>query len=223
MARPTGLEPDLISHGLRGRGPAINSSNSSGESTPGGRNRPQGRGPKFGSSPPATGGRTTGDGEFNSVTSQLLGDGSYEAVATAKRDWLTGLGPEDSATTIFTWPALSDSILKGPKRRALWDEVTNFSSERDVINAPEAIGSTTITGLSGRINKLVPGQINAKGVGAETFSANSAAAFTCKGYAGTFIVLNNGTPGYQHRKDSLIYLRDFSFGQGAEEAGINII
>lgn len=157
------------------------------------------------------------------MTSQLLGDGSYEAVATAKRDWLTGLGPENSATTIFTWPALSDSRLKGPKRRALWDEVSNFSSERDVINAPEAIGSTTITGLSGRVNKLVPGQINAKGVGAETFLANSAAAFTCKGYAGTFIVLNNGTSGYQHRKDSLIYLRNFSFGQGAEEAGINIV
>jgi hypothetical protein len=37
------------------------------------------------------------------------------------------------------------------------------------------------------------------------------------------VVLNNGTPGYQHRKDSLIYLRDFSFEQGAEGAGINII
>lgn len=220
MARPSGLGPDLISGGLRGRGPAIDSS---GESNPGVRNRPQARGPKFGSSSSATGGRANGDGAFNAVTSQLLGDGSYEAVATAKRDWLTGLGLEETTPTTFTWTQLSDSMLKGPKRRALWDEVTNFSSERDVINAPEAIGSTTITGLSGRINKLVPGQINAKGVGAETFLANSAAAFTCKGYAGTFIVLNNGTPGYQHRKDSLIYLRDFSFDQGAEEAGINII
>lgn len=218
MAGTTGLGTDLALGGRRDRGTESAPERGAGRS-----NRKPGGGPKAGSGIPQTGGRAIEDPELNPVASQLLADGTYEAVATARRDLLTGLGPEDTTATTFTWTQLSDSRLKGPKRRALWDEVTNFSSERDVINAPEAIGSMTITGLSGSINKLVPGQITAKGVGAETFSANSAAAFTCKGYSGTFVVLNNGTPGYQHRKDSLIYLRDFSFEQGAEGAGINII
>lgn len=212
---------DVFSIGsLRARGLASDNAPERGSRST---SRKQGKGPKVGSRAPETGGGTNGDAELTPVTSQLLDDGTYEAVATAKRDLLTGLGPDDTAKTTFTWTELTDSMLKGPRRRVLWDEVTNFSSERDVINAPETTIPTMITGISGSINKLVPGQINAKALGADTFSAHSAAAFTCKGYTGTFVVLNNGTAGYQQRKDSLIYLRDFSFDQAPEGAGINII
>ena len=150
-----------------------------------------------------------GGDDFNVVINTPRGDGSFDALATPARDRLTGQ-PGDVGT-FFTWTNLTDSLLKGSRRSVLIDEVRDFTSLVDGLDAPLNVTTQEILNPGGRINKLNAGQINAKGVGGESFAANTAAAFTCKGYSGVFVVFNDARAGYQQNSDSLIQLVGYTF------------
>lgn len=157
--------------------------------------------------------------DFNEVTPTFVeGDGAtsgyWSATATAQRDRLTGQAAGSTEPTLFRWQSLRDSRLKGRKKAPMWDVVQNFNPVRDRLDAPDSVSGTTITDSSGAIRRLRPGQINAKALGAEAFAANTAAAFTCQGYDGIFVVANNGVAGYQHRKDALMFLEGVSLEDG---------
>lgn len=170
-----------------------------------------------------------------------LEGGFYVVEATAKRDLLNPGAPapaeptdpavdptsgdpaapatEQQQATLYRWNSRQDSTLKGPRRSELWDVVTNYR-DGDEIDAPEGITTTEITESSGSIRKLNAGLINAKGVGGEAFAANTARAFLYTGpnkdlQDGVFVVFNDNNPGYQHRKDGLIFLKGFSFEREA--------
>jgi len=134
-----------------------------------------------------------------------------EMIATPVRDLLTGISDAGIATN-FVWQNLGDSLLKGRGNSVLWDEVVDFKpSEGDELYAPENITTENISAPSGNISKLVAGQINAKGLKGKSFLANSAAAFTCDGFNGLFVVFNDARAGYQPNSDSLLFLKDFRF------------
>ena len=153
--------------------------------------------------------RASESGSGSPVANTSRGDGSFEALATPLRDLLTG-EPGDVGT-FFTWTNLTDSLLKGAGRTVLWDRVVDFTSVVDGLDAPANVTTTEITALSGSVAKLVPGQIHSKGVGASNFAPNTAAAFTCKGFDGVFVVFNDAVTGYQPSSDSLIHLAGYTF------------
>lgn len=130
----------------------------------------------------------------------------------------------ESQATVYRWESLGDSVLKGPRRSELWDVVTDFNGAADQIDAPDSITTTEITESSGSIKKLNAGQINAKGLGGDEFKADTARAFLYAGpnkelQNGVFVVFNDSRPGYQHRTDSLIFVRGFSFEGGGGGEG----
>ena len=167
-----------------------------------GRDRSRGRGSDDGGAGSSISG-------LNVVINTSRGDGSFEALATPLRDQLTG--QPGNVGTFFTWANLTDSLLKGAGRSVLWDQVVDFTSVIDGLDAPANVTTTEITSLSGSISKLAPGLINAKGVGGANFAPNTAAAFTCKGYDGVFVVFNDGVAGYQQTSDSLVHLAGYTF------------
>ena len=155
-----------------------------------------------------------GQQSLNPVSNTPRSDGSYVALATPLRDQLIGqdepIAESTNAGTVFTWQNLTDSLLKGPRNSILWDRITGFGS-LDSLDAPANVITTEITSLSGSVDKLVAGQINAKGVGAANFAPNTAAAFTAKGWRGVFVVFNDDVAGYQQKHDSLIFLSEYTF------------
>lgn len=219
----------------RGRGPSsLPETDVSSSSAPSGTNvddSPKVPGASADDSGPGKGrGRSKGDGKgrgregnpsragsddgLNPVEVVSRGDGSFQATATPGRDLLSGVTTD--AAVFFTWNSLSDSLLKGSRRSVLIDKVIGFTSGVDGIDVPSSINAEAIlaiSSLSGRTEKLVAGQINAKGVGADRFSANSVAAFTCKGFDGTYLVLNDNRNGYQQNSDGLIFLEGYDIGK----------
>lgn len=144
-----------------------------------------------------------------------------EMIATPLRDLLTGI-PEAGIATNFVWLNLRDSLLKGRRGSALWDEVVDFKpSDGDELYAPENITTESITASSGNISKLVAGQINAKALKGKAFLANSAAAFTCDGFDGLFVVFNDSLAGYQPNSDSLLFLKGFGFTASETSIAVN--
>lgn len=173
-----------------------------------GRSRGRGQGSSSAAKPPAV------SDDFNLVplTPSTVVPGTFEAIATAQRDKLTG--EASGISTLFLWEQLGDSLLKGSGNRRLWDVVQGYTSGIDILYAPQTITTTAIGQSSGNISKLNAGQINAKALGGKSFLANSAAAFTCKGYAGTFVAFNDGQDGYQQNSDSLLFLEGFALASG---------
>ena len=162
--------------------------------------------------------------DFNVVPATPSLDGVatvQEMIATPLRDLLTGI-PQAGISTNFVWLNLSDSRLKGRRGAALWDQVVDFKgSEGDELYAPESITTESISASSGHISKLVPGQINAKALKGKAFLADSAAAFTCDGYDGLFVVFNDPRAGYQAESDSLLFLKDFRFSASEPAIAVN--
>ena len=159
-----------------------------------------------------------GQQSLNPVSNTPRSDGSYGALATPLRDQLIGqddvIGGTANSSTVFTWKSLTDSVLKGPRNSVLWDRVKGFGS-LDKLDAPATVVTREITNLSGSVDKLIAGQINAKGVGAANFAPNTAAAFSFtdkeKRDTGVFVVFNDGVAGYQQKHDSLIFLSEYTF------------
>jgi hypothetical protein len=179
-----------------------------------GKSSERGRGNSKGSSSSnSTPSASVGD-DFNVVplTPSTAVPGTFEAIATPLRDKLTG--ETTGISTLFLWENLRDSLLKGAGGGPLWDVVDGYTSGVDILYAPQNITTTSIDRASGSISKLNAGQINAKALGGKSFQANSAAAFTCKGYDGTFVVFNDGLKGYQQNSDTLIFLQGFNLASG---------
>ena len=159
------------------------------------------------------GDRSDRDTTLNLVTNQesTTTPGTYEARATTARDQLTG---QPEAPTHFIWDQLKDSVLQRDSK-AWFDQVINFSAEdHDRLIAPSSVSTQPITQLSGRIRTLTPGQINAKALSKATFAPNAAAAFTSKEHSGIFVAFNDSRAGYQHRSDTLIWLKDYDLNNG---------
>lgn len=135
------------------------------------------------------------------------------AAATPKRDLFTARDAVLSSQ--FQWKRLSDSLLVDQRGVEQWDVVTGFQSQSHRLKAPSSVISTRIPGITGQIAQLTPAQIASRGVGGMSFKANSAAAFTCKGYRGTFVVFNDGRDGYQALSDSVIFLAGHQFNGAA--------
>ena len=157
---------------------------------------------------------------FNVVNATEIppgGTGVFESLATAQRDKLTGLFNGSKVKTTYTWLNLGDSLLK-VRGRAGYDIVENFTVNNpegsDELLAPQSITATAITTSNGNISKLVAGKITAKVLSADKFVANSAAAFTCDGFEGLFVVFNDRRDGYQHNSDTLIFLQNYNLASG---------
>ena len=134
-------------------------------------------------------------------------------VATAQRDLLRAA--TGTPKSQFQWKQLSDSLLSGRGGSQRWDVVTGFDSRVHTLRAPQSVNKTTIRTASGHVNQLTPALINTKGLGGTALKANSAGAFTCAGYNGTFVVFNDTRPGYQPNSDSLIFLDNFHVNLGS--------
>ena len=157
---------------------------------------------------------------FNVVNATEIppgGTGAFESLATAQRDKLTGLFNGAKVKTTYTWLNLGDSLLKD-HGHAGYDIVENFTVNNpegsDELLAPQSITATAITTSNGNISKLVAGKITAKVLSADKFVANSAAAFTCDGFEGLFVVFNDRRDGYQHNSDTLIFLQNYNLASG---------
>lgn len=134
------------------------------------------------------------------------------AIASIQRNLLSASPTAQKG--LFQWKALSDSLMYGRRGLMRWDVVTGFDSQRHALLAPRSVNKTIIKATSGRINQLNPEQVNGKGVGGALLKANSAAAFTCQGFDGTFVVFNDARPGYQANSDALIFLENHQFNLG---------
>jgi len=139
--------------------------------------------------------------------------GRSTAVATTQRDLLTAADPTQPC--LFQWTRLNDSVLYGPRGSQRWDVITGFNGSTQALRAPRTVRTTAIQAASGSITQLTPEQIHTQGLGGSAFKANTAAAFTCAGYSGTFVVFNDNRPGYQANSDSLIFLADHQFSASA--------
>ena len=165
--------------------------------------------------------RTPGADSFNVVDATEVPPGNtglYEGLATPLRDKLTGLFNGAKVRTTYTWRNLGDSLLSS-RGRASFDVVENFTvsktpGESDELVAPLSITTTSIDASNGKIKKLVAGQINAKALAPARFTANSAAAFTCKGFDGLFVAFNDARDGYQQNSDTLVFLKGYDIASG---------
>jgi Ca2+-binding RTX toxin-like protein len=138
------------------------------------------------------------------------GTGNDSLLGEAGNDNLIGGGGKDTlsggeGTDSFTYAARTDSLL------ANFDIITDYTSG-EIINAPGAIGNTSLTTSVGNASSLGTADI-ATVLTNSIFTANSARAFTITGQSGSiFIALNDSTPGFNAATDAIIQLQNYTLG-----------
>ena len=133
------------------------------------------------------------------------GAGLDSITGGAGKDILTGGSESDR----FIYASLSDSLLGAAKD---WDEITDFTSG-EIIDRPGAFASVVnfSAGVAANHTAAAISAILTPGV----FTSNSSRAFTIIGQAGTFLALNDATPGFNPGSDSIIQLSTFFLAGGA--------
>jgi T1SS-143 domain-containing protein len=120
-------------------------------------------------------------------------------IGTAAGDTFSGLAGTDR----FQLPNLASSLLPD------FDVITDYASAES-IDAPGPIVAS-LTGSLGVAANLSASSIAAV-LTTGTFTANQAAAFTVAGLGGTFVALNDPTPGFQAATDAVLFLQGYSVG-----------
>jgi Ca2+-binding RTX toxin-like protein len=144
------------------------------------------------------------NGTGNSIDNIIIGNsGNNRITGLLGADTLTGGGLADS--DIFAYNFLNESLLGSA---SMYDQIADFNSN-DRIAAPLAVGKARLTTSRGNVSSLTDASI-ASLLPSSTLAANSAAAFTATGFVGTFLVLNDGSSGFQANTDSIIFLRNYT-------------
>ncbi|MEB3316525.1 MAG: Calx-beta domain-containing protein [Cyanobacteriota bacterium] len=143
------------------------------------------------------------NGTGNSLNNTLTGNSNNNRLTgLLGADVLTGGGTTDSDLYVYT--SLNESLL-GP--RNAFDQITDFNSN-DRLSAPPTVAKQRLTSAFGNADSLTETSIAALFT-ASAFAANSVAAFTTTGLAGTFIAMNDARSGYQADSDAIVFLRNY--------------
>lgn len=126
---------------------------------------------------------------------------SNRLVGLLGADRLTGGGTTDS--DLFVYNSLNESLLG---TGSSLDVITDFNSRDRIVRPPSVAITTRLSSSIGNTSSLTALPI-AGLLSTSTFSANSVAAFTATGRAGTFIAMNDGRAGFQADSDAIIFLQ----------------
>jgi len=118
-------------------------------------------------------------------------------------DSLTGGGTADN--DLFVYNSLNESLLG---TGSSFDVITDFNRMDRIVRPPSQATTTRLSSSIGNTSSLTTLQI-AGLLSTSTFSANSVAAFTATGRAGTFIAMNDGRTGFQADSDAIIFLQNY--------------
>ncbi|MCT0231004.1 hypothetical protein KQ306_09100, partial [Synechococcus sp. CS-1324] len=141
-------------------------------------------------------------GAGNALNNIIIGNSSNNRIVGGLgRDTLTGGGITDNDTFIYN--SLNESLLSG------FDTITDYTA-RDRITVPLTVETATLGSSAGNVLSLTGAAI-AGLLTTSAFAANTAAAFTATGQAGTFIALNDSRAGFQADTDAIVFLRGFTF------------
>jgi hypothetical protein len=142
------------------------------------------------------------NGTGNSLNNTLTGNSKNNRLTgLLGADVLTGGGTTDSDVYVYT--SLNESLL-GPGDA--FDQITDFNSN-DRFVAPPTVVKQQLTTVIGNADSPSEASI-AFILTASAFAANSVAAFTTTGQAGTFIAMNDARSGYQADSDAIVFLRN---------------
>jgi Ca2+-binding RTX toxin-like protein len=143
------------------------------------------------------------NGTGNSLNNTLTGNSKNNRLTgLLGTDVLTGGGTTDS--DVFAYTSLNESLLGTGDA---FDQITDFNSN-DRLSAPATVAKQQLTNGIGIADSLTEAAMAAL-LTATTFPANSVAAFTATGQAGSFIAMNDGRSGYQADSDAIVFLRNY--------------
>jgi hypothetical protein len=149
-----------------------------------------------------------GSGQINGIGNDLgntiTGNtNNNKLVGLLGADSLTGGGTADN--DLFIYNSLNESLLG---TGSSFDVITDFNRRDRIVRPPSQATTTRLSSSIGNISSLTSLQI-AGLLSTSTFSANSVAAFTVSGRAGTFIAMNDGRTGFQAESDAIIFLQNY--------------
>jgi ELWxxDGT repeat protein len=150
------------------------------------------------------------NGSGNGRNNIIVGNSANNRIAGfGGKDTLTG-GGGSADRDVFVFAQLSDSLLlePGSGTGGYFDEITDFNNN-DRILAPFSVETDMLTASVGVAASIAPNRISTL-LNNAVFAANSVVAFTVRGYAGTFIAMNDGRPGFQAATDAIVFLQNYS-------------